>query len=196
MSAHDLDAVVAFFNAFIAVEAETWAYGLREDKAHRDRRKQRRILKEFFEGNPMDLVEQLDPIREPDAAWFAANRARAVGPRVMYALQTVTVDGEPMTMVYAENFEKKREGMRNRFAVAKLEGALKIVARNVMCGTCKGTGVDAVTTADCCDCNSREQGWRFAGGRELKTPTPSGNVLRLVEPTRECDKMFYHDVLV
>ncbi len=195
MSAHDLDAVLAFFKSFTTAEEETWAFGLREDKDFMDKCMQGRVVNNFFEGRAGNFIEQLDFEEEPDAAWFEKHRARSVGPRVAYALQAVTVGEEPMTMIYADDYEKKFAGMRNRFAVAEVDGSLKIVARHRMCGACKGTSVDQVTTANCCECNSRERGWRFAGGRDLNTPKSTGNVRRLTEPTDDYEKMFYLDVL-
>jgi len=195
MSPHDLDSVVELFARLDVIETETWAYLLEEEISRLEAATRRRNLQQFFEERPADLVEQLRRPRRPDPDWLEKNRAVTVGSRTVYAVQAVKVGDEPMAMVYADDFVKKHEGMRNRFAVAEVDGALKIVARHVMCGSCKGTGVEVLTTADCPYCKAQEQGWRFAGGRELKKPKPEGEVLRLVEPTRDYDKSFYLDVL-
>ena len=173
LSPEDLDSVRDFFDRFRAIESETWAFLLQEDLGRMDVIRQKIKINEFFEGKAQDFVESLQRARRPDAAWFEKNRAIVVGPRTVFALQVGNIEGVQMALVYSENFKKDMVGMRSRFVVADVDGALKIVARQVRCGDCDGEG--------CGVCG--RQGWRRAGGRRLQKPKKLGELRKLVVPT-------------
>jgi len=181
MSALDPSAVRDFFAEFDQAHLDVWGINLDASKSWLDTVKKKATLKRFFEAEPGDVVEMLSRSRKADDAWYAKHGARTVGPRVIHAVQPVTVGGAPMAFVYTDAFEKNELGMNERFAVEDAGGALRIAARQVRCGECGGTG--------CAVC--KQQGWRFAGGRELPAPKPVGNALKLIAPEHEGTKALY-----
>jgi hypothetical protein len=73
------------------------------------------------------------------------------------------------------------EGMRRGFYVMRVEGALKIVTRLVICSGCKGAGVRE--EAPCPSCEG--EGWIFRGGRELDDLGPMVELRKLKPPSDE-----------
>lgn len=181
MSVHDLDTIIVFFNQLSTIEQETWAYALRDDVDEFDVSKEERRLLPFFEGGPRTFIERLDypdeDVLEEEPEWFEENRARKVTPRVLHAVQSGRVDEVDLAYLYVPDFEDKGFGMTNRFAVAEVDGAPRIVARHTRCGLCKGLG--------CGTC--AQQGWRYVSGRKLKKATVV-ETRKLVEPTHAPSK--------
>ena len=128
MSITDIDEVLSFFARFTQAEEEIWTAVLVDQLSFIEGVRCKRPLKAFIEGRPGDLISVLVRPREPDADWLEEQRGRAVRRRAIHAIQSTKLEGEPMAMVYTDGFLQEGFGMSNRFAVAEVEEALKIVS--------------------------------------------------------------------
>lgn len=170
MTAPDSATVRDFFTRMDATQLELWQFVLRPDVSWLDTVKKKVALIPFFEANPNDMVNMLSRPRKVTDAWFSQHGARTVGPRTLYAIQPVNAGGTAMALVYTSSFESNTLGMNERYAVAAVEGELKIVSRQVY---------------------SSEYGWRHVGGRKLTAIKPTGAAGKLETPTHEGSKVRY-----
>ena len=153
-----------------ATQLELWQFKLKPDVSWLDTVKKGRILVPFFEAKPGDVVSVLSRPRKVTDAWFAQHSPRSVGNRTIHAIQPVTAGGTAMALVYTSSFQRNELGMHERYAVAEVEGELKIVSRQVY---------------------SSEYGWQHAGGRELTAIKPTGDADKFEAPTHEGSKTRY-----
>jgi hypothetical protein len=180
MSAHDLDAVLESFVRFTTTEAKTWATTL-EPKAKRSTMRDARVaLGSHFVDGADDTIERLHRPRRPEASWFQTAGSKKVSPRVAFAVQAGTIGGEPVALVYADDYEVSGKGMYNRFIIVEVDGGLKIAARQVRCAECKSAG--------CGTCS--QQGWRHACGRKLNKPAVTAT-RKIIEPKHAASKAIW-----
>ena len=153
-----------------ATQLEIWQFTLKPDVSWLDTVKKKVTLIPFFEAKPGDVVSELSRPRKVTDAWFAQHAARSVGNRTLHAIQPVTAGGTAMALVYTSSFQRNELGMYERYAVAEVEGELKVVSRQVY---------------------STEYGWQHAGGRELSSIKPTGEADKFEAPAHEDSKTRY-----
>lgn len=156
-----------------ATQLDVWNYMLQPDVKWVDTVKKKRELMPFFEADPGDVVDTLSRPRKADDAWFEKHGARSVENRTIHAVQAVEVGGAPMALVYTSAFLANDLGMNERYAVAEVDGDLKIVSRQVY---------------------STDSGWQHAGGRDLAEPKPTGDVKRITPPDHEASRAIYDEL--
>ena len=170
MSAPDSAAVRDFFTRLDATQREVWQFVLRPDVSWLDTVKKKRDLMPFFEAKPKDVVSVLDRPRKVTDEWFSQHGARSVGARTIYAIQPAVADGTDVAFIYTSSFESNTLGMHERYAVAEVEGKLKVISRQT---------------------HSSEYGWLHAGGRELTSIKATGDADRFEAPTHAGTRALY-----
>jgi|GEM_PF-5205007 len=152
-----LDDVLGFFDHLGSVEKEVYSGLLVDELDMMDEIKLRKKLKPLFDGKPDTFITLPQRPAAPKPDWLEKARAKDTGKRTVYAVQVAEAGGDTVVLVYCDEYVKNSLEMWNRFAVGFVGEFLKVVAREVRCGDCGGTG--------CGTCKQR--GWRNAGGDDL-----------------------------
>ena len=175
-----IDDVLGFFDHLGKVEAEVHAGLLVDELDMMDGIKLRKKLRALIDGKANMFLKLPQRSVTPKPEWLEKARSRKTSTRTVFAAQVATSGDDTFVPVYCDEYVGGPHGMWNRFAIGYVGDFLMVVAREVQCGDCGGTG--------CGQCKRR--GWQYVVGRELGKLTER-ETRKLVAPANAASLALY-----
>ena len=179
-----MDDVLAFFNDFIARDLEARRAAYAEPSEAEFERKVARVEECFDPGAgafEFGMAWQYsDPSETGGRAEARRQTLASIQACILFLVRRYRIDAGDLYRAYVDSGTAggRTSYFENYFARHDGED-FTIVAREIRCLTCRGTGVDDAAVCDTCN----GSGWESGGGLELGELGPPIETRRLVPPT-------------